>query len=74
MVTRASIIRLSSQIEELSARLGVTPKPTYKVYFDFGETDKEWNRNNPDAGPRHEGVILRFGHGAEKFVRVPQPE
>jgi len=74
MVTRSKISRLSSRIDELMDRLGATIKPTFAVYLDFGENDEEFYRRNPDCGRRHEGVVLRFGEGAEKFVRIPQPE
>jgi len=49
-------------------------RPTYKVYLDFGESDEEWERKNPGAGHRRDGVYLSFGHGAERFVRVRRPE
>lgn len=37
---RATIIRLSSQIEELTTQLGLAVKPTYRVILDFCEDDE----------------------------------
>ena len=54
--------------------MGATKKPTFAVYLDFGESDEEFYRRNPDCGRRHEGVVLRFGEGAEKFIRILRPE
>jgi hypothetical protein len=50
-------------------------KQMFTVYLDFGEDDETYYQRYPDQrGRRHEGFVLRFGTGVEKFVRIPQPE
>jgi hypothetical protein len=75
MVTKSQIAQLSKRIDEIADRLGATVKQMYTVYLDFGEDDETYYQRYPDQrGRRHEGVVLRFGTGAEKFVRIPRPE
>ena len=63
------------QPEQLAEQLGQTVRHTYKVFLDFGESDEEFYARYPEArGRRREGIILSFGTGADKFVRIPQPE
>ncbi len=75
MVSTQTINRLSLRIEQLAEQLGRAERPTYKVFLDFGESDEEFYARYPEArGRLREGIILSFGAGAEKFVRIPQPE